>query len=429
MKKRGDAPAIHPGSRFDGYEVERLLGRPPVGVAYHGIEKSTGRDVSILMLDRVASPAGRKNFESEARRLVALHHPHLLEVIAFGDYGGAPYLVTDYREGGTIADLTGGRRVSAAHALEILRTVATAMDEAHRAGEVHGNLTPASILVGRDGGLVVAGIGLLTLPNDGPNLARSAAGAYTAPEQGRGAGLSPEADRYSVTAVAHFLWTGEAPSFEATTLRRSAAIGPASHQVLRRGLAYRPEDRWPSCVAMVDALTEAVSTDIAATAPASSGGGWRSIVIAAACVVFLVAVAALIFWESSPQPPSLGIALSDTSIPQGGSLIVNGSGLPSNQVGTVELESAPQQVGAFQADANGNMTTRVTIPSNATPGGHVISLCWNGTCQASAKVTVTEVAASPTPTPSPMPTPSPSPSPSPTPSPVGEGEASPSSSP
>jgi hypothetical protein len=161
---------------------------------------------------------------------------------------------------------------------------------------------------------------------------------------------------------------------------------------------------------MVDALRLAMVDDVAA-ARAPQAGRRRWLVVGVA-VLALIGVAAL-FWASRRPPPAAtpAVTLSESAVEQGAGLLVSGSGLPANQVGTIELESNPRQIGAFQADQNGNVSVMVMIPLDTTPGGHVVSVCWD-MCHAGAKLTVTE-RASPTPTPSPSQSASPSPRPSP----------------
>src|SRR5205814_2488548 len=126
------------------------------------------------------------------------------------------------------------------------------------------------------------------------------------------------------------------------------------------------------------------------------------------------------------------LSLSDSSIRAGDSIFVTGRHLPANQVGTIQLSSAPALLGTFQADQDGNLNDRrVTIPKSTSPGDHQVALCWNGTCPAAGTLTVQEApptptpTAAPTPTPTPLPTRTPTPFPTPTPTPTRSPTAAP----
>jgi serine/threonine-protein kinase len=445
---------MRPGTVVDGYEVQEYLGRTSAGPAYRGYDRSLSRSVTIVGLEDLSSPATRERFTSEAPKLAALRHPHVVEVVGFGENQEVPYLVYDHVGGGSLPDLVRGRGLGHDEAVHLLSGIAGAVDEAHRAGVLHGDLEPANVLLSAGGEPLVTGFGVAPLLPLEPRqrMVRSAtdAAGFIAPEEAEHGEVSAAADRYSFAGIAYEVLTGS-PPFEGQTSAevlnaqltrdppsassQNPELGPATDRVLRRGLSRQPEARWPSCTLMKDALAEAMRSDSAPVPAARRGGrGW----LVAGVAVLLIALVGLgaLLWSRSQQTPTPtpGIALSDSTVQQGGSLIVTGSQLPANQVGTVQLESSPRQIGAFQADTNGNVTARVTIPEDAQPGGHVVSLCWD-TCHASAKLTVTE--RPPTPAPSATPTPTPSPSPQPTPkatptppaTPTKKALPSPSSSP
>jgi len=141
----------------------------------------------------------------------------------------------------------------------------------------------------------------------------------------------------------------------------------------------------------------------APAAPRRSRWPWVVIGLAAA-----VLVGFLIWYLTRPTSPSL--SLSQASAMPGEQITLHGSHLPNNQVGSIQLQTDPVQIGTFQADGSGNVLATATIPRDTGPGNHLVSLCWNNSCPASSQLTVQP---GPTPTPSPSPTPTP-PSPTPT---------------
>jgi serine/threonine protein kinase len=424
-----DSP-IRPGTVVDRFEVQEYLGRSPAGALYRGYDRSLTRPVTIVAMEGMTEPDSRERFASEAPKLAALHHPHAVEVVGFGERGQLPYVVYEQVRGGPLPEYLRGRSLERDEAVQVLGEIAGAVDEAHRSGVVHGDLEPSNVLVSPEGEAFVTGFGLTPLlpraPQQSPVTPDADTAGFIAPEEASRGEVSPAADRYSFAGIAYEVLTGAPPfagrtpadvlNSQLTTDPQSAsirnpALGPATDRVLRRGLAAQPDARWPTCTEMNQALAEAVRKDAAPVAVPTEQRRGRGGLIAIIAVLLVAALGiGLLLWARSHQAPTPGITLSDSSVQQGGSLIINGSQLPANQVGTVQLESTSQQIGAFQADQNGNTTVRVTIPENTTPGGHVVSLCWD-TCHASAKLTVTERTPSPSPSPSQTPTPTPSPRP------------------
>jgi hypothetical protein len=224
---------------------------------------------------------------------------------------------------------------------------------------------------------------------------------------------------------------------------RNPQLGAATDAVLNAGLAREPGERWQSCAQMVQALEEAIADDayrrrtytadelapgpaVAAAARPARRWPW----VLGAAVVLAAAAVAIALWLANQQP---SVTLSDAAVRAGDSVTVTASHLPANQVGSIELQSGPVPVGAFQADRYGAASARVPIPPDTAQGGHVISLCWSGTCPpgASARLTVLQAPPSPTPSPTPTPTPTPTrtPTPVPTPTPTPAPQATPTPTP
>lgn len=63
---------------------------------------------------------------------------------------------------------------------------------------------------------------------------------------------------------------------------------------------------------------------------------------------------------------------NSSSVSQGGSLGLTGSGWVANESVNLTLHSTPVGVGTAQTDANGNFSATVTIPSNTPAGSHYI---------------------------------------------------------
>ena len=125
-------------------------------VQVHRAEEVRGGRV--VLVEQLANrvPAGSEaseRFLREAMALTRLEHPNLVRVIDFGSSEGRPYLVRDVPREQPAVDTLAQRlaakgRLPLDEALSILLQVAEALEQLHQAETVHGDLTPANVLLG-----------------------------------------------------------------------------------------------------------------------------------------------------------------------------------------------------------------------------------------------------------------------------------------
>jgi serine/threonine protein kinase len=229
-----------------------------------------GRRVAIKRL--FASLAGDEIFEErfirEARMAAALSHPNLVAVYDVGDDDGLPYIVMEYVEGETLAELMARQGpVLPDRAVEILVQVCAGLQHAHAAGLVHRDIKPQNLLLRRDGVVKVADFGIArTLQGTQLTQVGTVLGtvAYLAPEQAAGERVTASADIYSLGAVAYELLTGRTP-YEFESLADLALkqqeppppipeAPPEVERAVLRSLAFRPADRPESAAAFAQEL-------------------------------------------------------------------------------------------------------------------------------------------------------------------------------
>src|SRR5439155_16584331 len=139
-----------------------LLGRGGMGEVYRAYDSRLGRDVALKVLRaKFTADAERlARFESEARMLAALNHPHIGAIYGLEDANGVPALVLELVEGDTLADRLRRGPIAPRDALAIARQIADALDAAHRKGIIHRDLKPANIKTTPDGVVKVLDFGL-----------------------------------------------------------------------------------------------------------------------------------------------------------------------------------------------------------------------------------------------------------------------------
>ena len=97
--------ALSPGTKLGPYEIQSPLGAGGMGEVYRAQETRLGRDVAIKILPvhLVSTPEARERFESEARAVSSLNHPHICSLHDMGHHDGTDFLVMEYLEGESLA--------------------------------------------------------------------------------------------------------------------------------------------------------------------------------------------------------------------------------------------------------------------------------------------------------------------------------------
>ena len=133
-----------------------------------------------------------------------------------------------------------------------IRALAVSLDAAHRAGVVHGALHPSKVFVTDDATSLVAGKG--------------AHAPYAAPEVLAGHGATPKSDQYSLAAVTYEWLFGRPLSHHGDRPIEFRALPGVDRVALskafNRALSSKPEDRFASCVAFVDAVAGAIVPEL-----------------------------------------------------------------------------------------------------------------------------------------------------------------------
>ena len=180
--------------------------------------------------------------------------------------------------GGSVADvLRKGARIEHQRALRWLGEAASGLDAAHAAGIVHRDVKPANLLLDDRDRLGIGDFGIARLAweeqvtQTGQVLGTA---AYISPEQAMGEPATAASDRYALAVVAFELLTGEKP-FQAEHFAAQARaqieddpprvseldpeLSERVDDVIDRGMAKDPDDRWSTAEEFVERLGEALT--------------------------------------------------------------------------------------------------------------------------------------------------------------------------
>ncbi|MGO9709839.1 MAG: serine/threonine-protein kinase [Polyangiaceae bacterium] len=297
---------LAPGYKLDRYELLCPIaegGMASVWVARqrgkHGFEKLVA--IKTILPVFASDVRFQAMFLDEARIASKIEHINVAQILDLGEEHDVLYLAMEYVDGDALSKLNHacqkeGSRIPPGILLRILADTCAGLHEAHEmfdAGRpleiVHRDVSPHNILVNSRG--------IAKLIDFGIAKARSRAGGetnsgvlkgkiqYMAPEQALGRNVDRRADIWAVGVILYYLLSGK-PPYEAenqlATLHLLASGRPpmplpltvhsAISSVVRKALAYAPENRYQTAAelrealerAMIDAHIATTQADVAA---------------------------------------------------------------------------------------------------------------------------------------------------------------------
>jgi hypothetical protein len=254
-------------AKLGRYELRGALGEGGFATVYRAFDPALGREVALKALHPhlAANPGIRRRFLDEARALARLRHPHIVTVHDVGEADGRPFFTMELIEGSTLAELAPGQALPLSRVVTLITSLASALDELHRAGLVHRDVKATNAMVDRGGRVVLMDLGVARAL-DGTQHTQTGAVLGTlesmAPEQVRGQPVGPPADIYALGILAYQLLAGR-PPFQGDTayLLHAHAYDPPPPLAQAR----------PGLPASLCAAVEAALAKDPARRPASAG--------------------------------------------------------------------------------------------------------------------------------------------------------------
>ena len=253
------------GRSVRGYELREQVGSGDVGVVYRAYQPSVGREVAIKVIrpELVNQPSFVRGFESEARLVAQLEHPHLVPLYDYWRDPEGAYLVMRWLRGGSLQRALERGPWNLEPAARLLSQIAGALAYAHRQGVVHRDVKPANVLLDDDGNAYLSDFGIAARLVDAENSGRltTSSPAYVAPEEVVGRPLTPRSDLYGLGLLTFELLTGQRPPMDGA-LPSLRAVRPelpgALDEVVACATAADPEERYESVDAFVAAFLAVV---------------------------------------------------------------------------------------------------------------------------------------------------------------------------
>ena len=243
------------------------IGTGAFGTVYRGTHQTLNVPIALKLLTggrRTLGPEGLLELGRIVHSLARHSSPHLVRTHALDESGSVPFLLMEWVDGLSLADLI---RLAGAlmprRAVQVALQVTAGLAAAHAAGVVHGDLKPANILIARDGTAKVADLGLTAAwrVTDGRRAGSAGQTSYAAPEQWTAdATADPRNDIYALGVTLYEALTGRHPfrgnaagGVEPPHLRHPA-VAPALSAVVLKMLAPDPARRFATAAEVQAAL-------------------------------------------------------------------------------------------------------------------------------------------------------------------------------
>jgi anti-anti-sigma factor len=200
----------------DRYYIEAKIGDGHLGTIFKAVDIQLNRPVAIKILSPSFSDGAIERFLRQAREIVDLIHPNIVNIFDCDEDRGLSYMVEEFIQGKTLQDLLNeqpGQPFPFTLALNIAVSIAQALEYAHAHGVIHGDLKPQNVLISpNEAKISDFGLGRLESGKSPLNIELPLAlvtANYLAPEQVLGHPIDARTDLYALGIILYELFTGQ----------------------------------------------------------------------------------------------------------------------------------------------------------------------------------------------------------------------------
>jgi WD40 repeat protein/tRNA A-37 threonylcarbamoyl transferase component Bud32 len=310
------------------YRVLGVLGRGGMGAVFKAEHRLMQRTVALKVIraDLVDRPGTVERFRREVQAAAQLNHSNIVAAHDAEQAGGVHFLVMEYVEGTSLADLVKqAGPLSVQQACICARQTALGLQHAFERGMIHRDIKPHNLLRTPSGWIKILDFGLARFVRESGALSTEAGGLtqsgsimstpdYMAPEQADDPhNADIRADLYSLGCTLYYLLAGHPPFPKGTVVEKLAAhhrdtprplhqlrrdVPPELSALVARLLSKKPAERFQTPAEVVQALTPFLRPAAADAKPqaaiTSQPPRWRRWIIAAAAA-FVLLLAAVVY--------------------------------------------------------------------------------------------------------------------------------------
>ncbi|MDH4135331.1 MAG: protein kinase [Anaerolineae bacterium] len=269
------------------YRIYDEVGEGAAGSVYLARDQEEARIVAVKVVHSHLTKDGQfmERFQREANILAELKEfesPHIVRLYEFGEEDGMIYIVTEFVEGRTLAEILAARRtLEVDQALVVARQVAECLEVTSRKNIVHRDLKPANLMITPEGTVKVMDFGIARSLMYTGLTSTGVLGTpyYISPEQAEGSkDLDARTDMYSLGVCLYQMLTGELPYTGSSPLElilqhveapipsvrdKQPDVPLSVDEIIRKCMAKRIQDRYAIPADLIAAIDEALKGEVA----------------------------------------------------------------------------------------------------------------------------------------------------------------------
>ncbi|NOY70758.1 MAG: protein kinase [Gammaproteobacteria bacterium] len=270
--------AFRPPKKIGKYQVERVIGQGSMGVVYLAYDPFMERKVAIktlrndLLHDESEDSQISIRFRGEAKAYGRLLHPNIVTCYSYDETDDLAYIVLEYVEGATLKEFfSKAQDIELSQSFDIIKEILSALKYAHSKGVIHRDIKPANLIFSESGQIKVTDFGIARIDTQHLTHTGSVVGSpgFMSPEQFTGRTVDHRTDLFSVAVIFYQLLTRKKPfrgsdlgeilhSVLSETPQAPSLLNPLLvkelDRVVLKALNKKPEDRYQSAEAFIDAL-------------------------------------------------------------------------------------------------------------------------------------------------------------------------------
>ncbi|CAN5800477.1 hypothetical protein BH23PLA1_BH23PLA1_39650 [soil metagenome] len=271
-------PEAHPNPVQVGrFMIHQRLGTGAFGTVFRAYDPQLDRDLAVKVphAGTLETPGAIERFLREGRSAAKLRHAHIVPVYDAGHDGTHYYIASAYIAGTTLLEELNAGPLEPRRCATLARDLAEALEHAHEHGIVHRDVKPSNILIDAKRNALLADFGLAQQRGPGGSSLTyvgtvMGTPGYMAPEMAAGiyGEMPPASDQYSLGVVLYEMLCGRRPFLGPSHVvlyhkvesdpppprLHHPSIPPELERICMRAMARQPENRYPSCAALAEAL-------------------------------------------------------------------------------------------------------------------------------------------------------------------------------
>jgi WD40 repeat protein/serine/threonine protein kinase len=211
------------GKRIRAYELQSAVGSGGFGTVYHAMQDVIDREVAVKVIrDKYANqPQFIRRFETEARIIARLEHPHIVPLYDYWRDPDGAYLIMRWLPGGSLRDRMKAKRFTPVDVVKVLNQIASALALAHSRDIIHRDIKPENILLDDQENVYLTDFGIAVdlVHDQDVAMENMSYGSpeYVAPEQLIEKKVSPQSDIYSLGIMLYEMLANVRPFSGAST--------------------------------------------------------------------------------------------------------------------------------------------------------------------------------------------------------------------